>query len=421
MKPIIKVQGLSKQYVIGSRPAAYGTLRDTIAGAARAPFKRLRNHVGEGETIWALKDVSFEIMPGEVVGIIGRNGAGKSTLLKVLSRITEPTLGRIELYGRLASLLEVGTGFHPELTGRENIYLNGAVLGMKRHEIERKFDEIAAFAEIDTFLDTPVKRYSSGMYMRLAFAVAAHLEPEILLVDEVLAVGDTAFQKKCLGKIGTAAREGRTVIFVSHQMGAVAQLCDKSLLFSGGRIVDSGNTQAVIDHYLKGVSDDGLFIANAPNDKEMSLIKAEALDLNGQSKTNFSHNEPIIIAMTCKINKPVANPKIGFFVRDQRGRKVFTSNYPGWDRLDPEVETVSLTARIAPDFLVPGRYTFTFGISAAAGQLIDWVEDVLPININDAGSEFYRHEGADYGCVFANCDWNLTMQTSKVTDARVHH
>src|SRR6266516_5601056 len=216
MKSIIRVETLGKQYIIGAREAGYDTLRDSIVEAVRAPFERLRRRNGQRnqETIWALKNVSFEVAPGEVVGVIGRNGAGKSTLLKLLSRITEPTTGRAELYGRVASLLEVGTGFHPELTGRENIYLNGAILGMRKAEINRKFDEIVDFAGLEKFLETPVKRYSSGMYMRLAFAVASHLEPEILMVDEVLAVGDAQFQKKCLGKMGDVARAGRTVLFV---------------------------------------------------------------------------------------------------------------------------------------------------------------------------------------------------------------
>src|SRR5712675_911689 len=212
MRSIIKVEGLSKQYRIGERQDTYSTLRDALTGAFRAPLKRLvRNGNDDGDTIWALKDVSFEVWPGEVIGIIGRNGAGKSTLLKILSRITEPTSGRVELYGRVGSLLEVGTGFHPELTGRENIFLSGAIMGMRRVEIARKFDQIVDFAEIGPFLDTPVKRYSSGMYVRLAFAVAAHLEPEILVVDEVLAVGDMEFQKKCLGKMEQVSQsEGRT-------------------------------------------------------------------------------------------------------------------------------------------------------------------------------------------------------------------
>ena len=250
MKPIVRVEELSKQYLIGERRASYDTLRDSIVRAVKAPLKNLRNH-NRANTIWALKNVSFDVEPGEVVGIIGSNGAGKSTLLKTLSRIVEPTKGRVALFGRLASLLEVGTGFHPELTGRENIYLNGAILGMRKAEIDRKFDEIVAFAEIEKFLDTPVKHYSSGMYMRLAFAVASHLESEILLVDEVLAVGDAAFQKKCLGKMGEVAKQGRTVLFVSHNMAAVRSLCGRAMWLDGGQIVAAGETGEVVLNYLE--------------------------------------------------------------------------------------------------------------------------------------------------------------------------
>src|SRR5919197_1822092 len=219
----IRVEGVSKRYAIGASRAPYGSLRESLTGALTAPFRRRpRSRTApESDTLWALQDVSFEIRPGEVVGVIGRNGAGKSTLLKILARITEPTTGQVVLSGRVRSLLEIGTGFHPELTGRENVFLNGAILGMRRAEIQRKFDEIVAFAEVERFLDTPVKHYSTGMYLRLAFAVAAHLDPEILLVDEVLAVGDTEFQKKCLGKMGEVARGGRTVLFVSHNLVAV--------------------------------------------------------------------------------------------------------------------------------------------------------------------------------------------------------
>ena len=249
MKPIVRVENLGKEYRIGKRQQAYDTLRETITGAVRRLGRARTN--GKEERIWALKDVNFEVARGEVIGVIGRNGAGKSTLLKMLSRITQPTTGRAELFGRVASLLEVGTGFHPELTGRENIYLNGAILGMKKKEIALKFDQIVAFAELERFLDTPVKRYSSGMYMRLAFAVASHLEPEILLVDEVLAVGDAAFQKKCLGKMGAVAREGRTVLFVSHNMVAVRSLCGRALWLDRGEMVAAGETAPVVLDYLE--------------------------------------------------------------------------------------------------------------------------------------------------------------------------
>ncbi|MFN4243196.1 MAG: polysaccharide ABC transporter ATP-binding protein [Tepidisphaerales bacterium] len=249
---VISVEGLSKRYLLGAAEKA-GSFREAVGNLLVSPWRRLRRlAVGGGsEEFWALRDVSFEVKRGEVVGVIGRNGAGKSTLLKVLSRITPPTAGRIRLKGRVASLLEVGTGFHPELTGRENIYLNGAILGMSTAEIRRKFDEIVAFSEVERFLDTPVKRYSSGMYVRLAFAVAAHLEPEILIVDEVLAVGDAAFQKKCLGKMKEVSTgEGRTVLFVSHNMAAVQSLCSKGILLSGGHLKLSGSIPEVVSVYL---------------------------------------------------------------------------------------------------------------------------------------------------------------------------
>jgi lipopolysaccharide transport system ATP-binding protein len=256
MRPIVKVANVAKRYRIGKREQ-YRTLRDALAEGLIAPLRGLaglfRTHKAETvvrEHTWALDDVSFEVMPGEVMGIIGRNGAGKSTLLKILSRITEPTRGRFELYGRLGSLLEVGTGFHQELTGRENIFLSGAILGMRRGEIVRKFDEIVAFAEVDRFIDSPVKHYSSGMYVRLAFAVAAHLEPEILLIDEVLAVGDASFQRRCLGKIGDVARNGRTVLFVSHNMASIEALCDSCLCIRSGQTEGKGDTAGMIARYL---------------------------------------------------------------------------------------------------------------------------------------------------------------------------
>ncbi|HEY6342770.1 MAG TPA: ABC transporter ATP-binding protein [Bryobacteraceae bacterium] len=249
----IRVEGLSKQFRIGS-PERYRTFRDTLTDTLAAPFRFMRNGASNkapAETIWALKDVSFEVRHGEVIGIIGRNGAGKSTLLKILSRITEPTKGHAEIHGRVGSLLEVGTGFHPELTGRENIFLNGAILGMKRAEILRKFDEIVAFAEIEKFIDTPVKHYSSGMYVRLAFAVAAHMQSEILIVDEVLAVGDAEFQKKCLGRMKEVSAGGRTVLFVSHNLDVVSRLCGRAALLAGGRLEDIGSCSSILSAYQR--------------------------------------------------------------------------------------------------------------------------------------------------------------------------
>ena len=259
----IRVDRLSKQYSIGQAKRTYGTMRDTVANVAAAPFRALKSalrrstndRVPGDNSVWALKDLSFEVKRGEVVGIIGKNGAGKSTLLKVLSRITDPTGGYAEIRGRLGSLLEVGTGFHYELTGRENIYLNGAILGMKREEIARKFDEMVAFSEVDRFIDTPVKHYSSGMYLRLAFSVAAHLEPDILLVDEVLAVGDMAFQKKCLGKMGDVASQGKTVLFVSHNLGAIKELCQSSLVLDKGTTLFRGSVVDGLSCYSHGLSD----------------------------------------------------------------------------------------------------------------------------------------------------------------------
>lgn len=254
-EPIIKVKHLSKQYNIGV-DKTYKTLCDSLTSALRNPLEMLKGSQNPNNTFWALKDVNFEVEQGEILGIIGRNGAGKSTLLKVISRITYPTKGEVRLRGRVGSLLEVGTGFHPELTGRENIYFNGAILGMKKREIDEKFDEIVKFAEVENFLDTPVKRYSSGMYTRLAFAVAAHMDPEILIVDEVLAVGDVAFQKRCLGKMKDVATEGRTVLLVSHQMGTIRSISTRCLLLDSGRIVDIGSPSDVISNYLKiGASD----------------------------------------------------------------------------------------------------------------------------------------------------------------------
>ncbi|HEY9646697.1 MAG TPA: ABC transporter ATP-binding protein [Chroococcidiopsis sp.] len=255
---IVQVENLSKRYFLGQSPERYHSFREAIARQVKSianPFRRRRAKPTRSDEFWALKEVSFDIQPGDRVGIVGRNGAGKSTLLKILSQITEPTAGEVRIRGRVASLLEVGTGFHPELTGRENIFLNGAILGMSKAEIRRKFDEIVAFAEVDAFLDTPVKRYSSGMYVRLAFAVAAHLEPEILVVDEVLAVGDAQFQAKCLGKMQDVAHSGRTVLFVSHNMAAVRQLCTSALLMKQGHLLMTGSAEQVVNRYLSMAQD----------------------------------------------------------------------------------------------------------------------------------------------------------------------
>jgi lipopolysaccharide transport system ATP-binding protein len=301
----IRCKGLSKQYRIG-RQERYKALRDVLTDAATAPFRRLRratsssdgNGIGKPkpETIWALDDVSFEIKQGEVVGVIGRNGAGKTTLLKILSRITKPTKGHAEIHGHIGALLEVGTGFHPELTGRENIYLNGSILGMRKSEIDARFDEIVAFAEVERFIDTPVKRYSTGMQVRLAFAVAAHLEPEILLVDEVLAVGDAAFQKKCLGKMGEVASEGRTVLFVSHNMAAIRRLCSKTLFLQSGGLAGLSDTSSIVTMYensyveerMKDSSVGTIFEEGIDPARDFQVLKIEMLDQHDRAKQTLA-------------------------------------------------------------------------------------------------------------------------------------
>src|SRR5206468_130623 len=332
----IRVEGLSKRYQIGATQEPYYTLRETLTESLARPFQQLwrffsPNGAGsptpEASSIWALRDVSFEIKCGEVVGIIGSNGAGKSTLLKILSRITEPTEGRAKIHGRVGSLLEVGTGFHPELTGRENIYLNGAILGMKRREVARKFDEIVAFAEVEQFIDTPVKRFSSGMYMRLAFAVAAHLEPEILLVDEVLAVGDAAFQKKCLGKMGAVAHQGRTVIFVSHNIGAIKSLCHQGILLEQGVCTRMGPIAELADIYL-GTGDvtessPVLAVKDECRIRGSGAVRIERItieDDSGQLRNSFAVWEPLRLSLelSVQVERTTASCWILFSGRDDQ-------------------------------------------------------------------------------------------------------
>jgi len=343
----IKVEGLGKRYRIGRLQQRHDTLRDRIADAPIFKLLKRRNgnsHNGhtvngsltsgpDAESLWALKDVSFEVKRGDVVGLIGRNGAGKSTLLKVLSRITEPTEGLADIKGRIGSLLEVGTGFHPELTGRENIFLNGSILGMKRVDIYRRFDEIVAFAEVEKFIDTPVKHYSSGMYVRLAFAVAAHLEPEILVVDEVLAVGDAAFQKKCLGKMGEVAREGRTVMFVSHNLAAVVSLCNRALLLKSGQIAEDGSAVDVAAVYQTesiGVESNQTDLSQMPHKgsgkARFTSIKTFAADQsNGQSNTLISGAD-LTIETTIKCSNNIVDSNVAIIIYDANGYRLIDAN-----------------------------------------------------------------------------------------------
>jgi len=330
--PMIRAEGVSKRYVIGARATTSTTLRESIMAAARAPLRRLRRLSGRdggSPTIWALEGVSFEVRQGEAVAIIGRNGAGKSTLLKVLARITEPTRGRVELFGRVGSLLEVGTGFHPELTGRENIFLNGAILGMKRAELRSKFDAIVDFAEIGPFLDTPVKHYSNGMFVRLAFAVAAHIDPDLLLVDEILAVGDAAFQKRCLGKMDDVARQGRTVLYVSHHMPSVTRLCRRGILLEQGRVRMDGDIFQVTGHYLKsdlGTSAERRWQdpATAPGDA-VARLKAVRVLSDGRVSDVVDVRRPVTVEMEYWSLKPGAVLVSGFSFLNDQGVHLFVS------------------------------------------------------------------------------------------------
>lgn len=397
----IRIENLGKMYRIGGAQEQYRTLRDSITDAVGAPFKRARSLLrgqaygaaGLEETIWALKDVSFEVKHGEVVGIIGRNGAGKSTLLKILSRITEPTEGYADMYGRVGALLEVGTGFHPELTGRENIYLNGAILGMSREEIDRKFDEMVAFAEVERFIDTPVKHYSSGMALRLGFAVAAHLEPEILVVDEVLAVGDAGFQRKCLGKMENVAQEGRTVLFVSHNMAAVQNLCSKAILLESGKLVMQGPTDEIIDNYLRNSE----FLNNG-------VDFADRTDRTGNQKFRFMevgiYNENNIKISTAQTGQHMSivlrylketdfeQPAvIGIGISNMHGQKLFAciSRY-SLERTITVHKFGQIVCRIPELPLLPGRYNVSIWCKLEE-QLADQIDHALSIDV--LGGDFY--------------------------------
>ncbi len=407
MKPIITVENLSKRYRLGGERKVYPTLRESLVETARKPLQILRGGAQNEEKsneFWALKDINFAVAPGEVVGIIGRNGAGKSTLLKILSRITEPSEGRVELYGRVGSLLEVGTGFHQELTGRENIFLNGAILGMRQKEIAEKFDEIVAFAEIEKFLDTPVKFYSSGMYVRLAFAVAAHLEPEILIVDEVLAVGDAEFQKKCLGKMDEVSRTGRTVLFVSHQMGTVAQLCRRTILLQKGAVVMNDKTAAVIDFYVnQNKSRNATYIADqAQTQLEMRVETAAILNSDAVEQTAFRHDETIQIRVSCAARRLMRNAELRMVVKDARNITVFTADAE-LKTLGDDCERFEVDFTIPAKTLRPNNYTVTLALFVPHQLIIELIEDALFFSVFDAGTKYAPSEGLDYGLIFSPC------------------
>jgi lipopolysaccharide transport system ATP-binding protein len=366
MRPIIRVENVTKQYRIGGPETSFPTLRDTLAKAVTAPFARLRRNgraARRGETVWALNGVSFEVRPGEVVGLIGQNGAGKSTLLKMLSRITEPTAGRIDLWGRVGSLLEVGTGFHPELTGRENLFLSGAVLGMSRREIARKFDEIVAFSEIGRYIDTPVKHYSSGMYMRLAFSVAAHLEPEILLVDEVLAVGDINFQRKCLDHMRRLRERGVTVLLVSHNMAAIQSACRRAMFLDRGRVAADGRPQEVIQEYREAMRRRGreqTFVAESGDQSETADVQITGFDMTGEdgaSRRHFRFGESPRIRIDLRARRRVESPLINLGIK--RGDGTLVTNFNNWYddfKIDYVEGDCTLEGWLPPLRLIPFSY-----------------------------------------------------------------
>jgi lipopolysaccharide transport system ATP-binding protein len=400
--PVIKAENLGKSYIIGhEHRESYTALRDVIALKTKQIVMKTRHMFNGGQLIsgnefeefWALKNISFEINQGDSVGVIGRNGAGKSTLLKILSRITEPTTGRISIKGRVASLLEVGTGFHPELTGRENIFLNGAILGMSRKEIRSKFDEIVDFSGIEKFLDTPVKRYSSGMYVRLAFSVAAHLETEILVVDEVLAVGDAEFQKKCLNKMDSVSKgEGRTVLFVSHNLSSIKQLCTKGFLLNKGTIIYAGTPQMTIDNYLSGYQNIGIinkYVKPALEGKDIELIHAEVLDNNGNLKEQFEISEEIFFSLTLKCTRLVPNVYGYVAIANTLGELLIESDT--FDRLPNVLEKMVIgenqfLIRLNSNILAYGEYIFyiSFASTFSDNFMVDIPGEILRFNIIDS-------------------------------------
>lgn len=415
----IRVENLGKRYRIGQR-RRYKTFGEALTGILCAPFKRVGAYPSQsptsngrqnsGDTFWAIKGVSFEIKYGEIVGIIGRNGSGKSTLLKILSRITAPTEGCANIMGRVGSLLEVGTGFHGDLTGRENIYLNGAILGMKKAEIGRKFDEIVAFAETERFLDTPVKHYSSGMYLRLAFAVAAHLEPEILLVDEVLAVGDAAFQRKCLGKIGQVASDGRTVLFVSHNMGAMVQLCPRALLLRAGTVVLMDKTEVVVAGYLSESSPeipDVLLDPSSNPNSPVVLTRCQVAVVNGSAKRAISVTSRFQIRLSVLARQEILDADISIRVSNMLGAPLFTSNLSdsthGLTKIQPGEHI--FTVDIPSSFLAPDTYSLHVGVHRPNIELLDVHDSILTFKIEESGSAMWRYHGREYGNILVDLLW----------------
>lgn len=428
----LSVRGLSKAYTIAHEQQRHVTLAEAMLARLRHPFRRATT-----ETFWALRDVSFDVPRGEVLGVIGRNGAGKSTLLKVLSRITEPTSGEIDLYGRVGSLLEVGTGFHPELTGRENIYLNGAILGMRKAEIDRQFDAIVDFSGVETFLDTPVKRYSSGMYVRLAFAVAAHLEPEILVVDEVLAVGDAEFQKKCLGKMKDVAQSGRTILFVSHNMAAVTNLCTSAVVMANGKLAYHGTTEGAVANYLAATSR-GSGAADGEQLQQYRLswarpyvTAARVLGADGSEQSNFSLGSDLIVELTFEHPDPggkVSYPVMGVVINHATLGVIGNVNtrMTGWFSEHGPRRSATMRCTLKRPPLLQGQYAIDLWLSeghspsAPAVDHLDCLTGALSFTIEP--SDLYgsgRTPDAGFGAIFLDPAWEIEPAAPPTSPRRI--
>ncbi len=412
----IHAENLGKQYTIGQRPAAYTTLRETLSTVFSPSTKQLGSGK-EDNKFWALRDISFDVHQGQVLGVIGRNGAGKSTLLKLLSRVTDPTEGKAIINGRVGSLLEVGTGFHPELTGRENISLNGAILGMKHSEVERKFDEIVSFAEVEQFIDTPVKRYSSGMYLRLAFAVAAHLEPEILVVDEVLAVGDAEFQRKCLGKMSDVANEGRTVLFVSHNMSAILRLTDETIVIEKGHLAMRAPTAQAVDYYLSaGFSQEGQrtwlpdeIPADAAPFKPVAI---RVRNPKGEVVDTLRSTEPVQVEVEYELDAPITGLRVGIYLLSMRGEYIMTSfdtdNPEQYDEFSVRQAGHYVSRCTLPaEMLNEGRFMLAVNASTFRVKRYFQDEQALTFNIDAAGAPGMHWPEPRLGPIRPRLTWNI--------------
>ena len=424
MRPIITAKDISKRYSLGEQEAAYGSLRETITGLVAAPLNRLKGGKERSlpQELWALQDISFEVKPGEIVGIIGRNGAGKSTLLKILSRITEPTTGQVDLFGRVGSLLEVGTGFHPELTGRDNIFLNGSFLGMSRKEIERKFDQIVEFSGVSRFIDTPVKRYSSGMHVRLGFAVAAHLEPEILLVDEVLAVGDATFQRKCLDKMKHVSSQGRTVLFISHNMPAITRLCPRTILLDGGRVLDDGPSHQVVGKYLRSELGTTAIrewndLTKAPGNDIVRLCSVRVRTEDGQVQEAIDIRKPIGIEMEFEVLKSGFKLVPNYSFHNEEGVCVFVASDqdPHWRGRPRPAGRFRSTAWVPGNFLSEGTLVVGAAVSTMDPVTIHFYErDAVAFQVIDSiegNSARGDYAGQMPGVVRPLLSWSTTELT----------